>query len=232
MNDRDSVSPPGRDIQSELLDSIGVVLATLKSVSKGDLSHRLEVKYPESHPVGALAISVNSMIDALTEARTQSDNYLGELADRIELIERQREAIRTLSVPIIQVWTGVLCVPIVGALDTMRAAEVTNTLLTSVVARKARQVIIDVTGIEVMDTSSADYFLRMARAVTLLGAECALSGVHPNIAHTVIHMGVDLSGLKSYRSLRDALREFVVKQGIAKGRPGRGRGAKRGQPAR
>ena len=82
----------------------------------------------------------------------------------------------------------------------MRAADVTTSLLSAVVQKKARHAIIDVTGIEVMDTQSADHFLRMARAVTLLGARCALSGVHPNIARTIVHMGVDLQGLKSYRT--------------------------------
>jgi rsbT co-antagonist protein RsbR len=60
-----------------------------------------------------------------------------------------------------------------------------------------------------MDTRSADHFLQIARAVTLLGAECALSGMHPNIARTIVHMGVELHGLKSYRNMRDALKHCV-----------------------
>jgi rsbT co-antagonist protein RsbR len=201
--------PPGPDIKSDLLVSVGTIVAALRAVANGDLSQRLDVGHPDTHPVGALALSVNSMVEALTEVRTASESYLAELSERIDMIERQREAIRSLSIPIIEVWTGVLCAPVVGVLDTMRAADVTNTLLTAVVQKKARHVIIDITGIEVMDTQSADQFLRIARAVTLLGAECALSGVHPNIARTIVHMGVDLQGLRTHRSMRDALKRCV-----------------------
>jgi len=201
-------SPPG-DMQSDLLDSIAQILDVLKAVGEGDLSHHLELKFPESHPVGALASSINAMIEALTAAQATSASYLQELAERIEMIERQREAIRTLSVPIIEIWSGVLCAPVVGVLDSSRAADVTNSLLAAIVNKKARHAIIDVTGIEVMDTQSADHFLRMARAVSLLGARCALSGVHPNIAQTIVHMGVELKGLKSYRTMGEALRRCV-----------------------
>ncbi len=155
--------------------SIDTILTVLVGVGSGNLSNRLELPFPETHPVGALASSINSMLDALTEAQTESAANLQELGDRIDTIERQREAIRNLSVPIIEIWTGVLCAPVVGVLDSMRAADVTTSLLTAVVQKKARHAIIDVTGIEVMDTQSCDHFLRMARAVSLLGARCALS---------------------------------------------------------
>ncbi len=196
-------------MQSELLTSIGTILGALRAVADGDLSQQLESSYPESHPVGALISSINYMVLALSEAREKSAAYSNELSERIMLIEKQREAIRNLSVPIIEVWNGVLCAPVVGVLDTARAAEVTTTLLTAVVEKKSRHVIVDVTGVEVMDTHSADHFLRIARAVTLLGAQCVLSGMHPNVARTIVHMGVDLHGLRSYRTMREALKHCV-----------------------
>jgi rsbT co-antagonist protein RsbR len=202
-------SRPGPTVEAELLGSIGVILSALKSVSTGDLTQRVEVSYPDAHPVGALATSINFMVDALRTAREQSASELEQLQQRIGIIERQREAIRSLSVPIIELWSGILCVPVVGVLDSMRAADVTTTLLQTVVDKKAQHVIIDVTGVEIMDTQSADHFLRIARAVTLLGARCALSGMHPNIARTIVHMGVDLHGLRSYRSMREALKQAL-----------------------
>ena len=197
------------EFESELLDAISEVLGVLKAVSDGDLSPRLAFDYPDTHPVGALAESVNSMINALGDARGTAEQRLGELNQRIDEIERQREAIRTLAVPVIEVWKGVLCVPIVGVLDSMQASEVTTTLLTAVVAKKARFVVVDVTGIDVMDTRSADHFLRMARAVMLLGSSCALSGIRPAIAGTIVHLGVDLGEVKTFRTMRDALASFV-----------------------
>jgi rsbT co-antagonist protein RsbR len=151
------------------------------------------------------------MIAALTEIRATSEGRLAELNQRIDEIEWQREAIRTLSVPVIEVWKSVLCVPVVGVLDSMAASEVTTTLLSAVVAKKARYVIVDVTGIDVMDTRSADHFLRMARAVMLLGSPCALSGVRPSIASTIVHIGIDLGAIKTYRTMRDALRAYVLR---------------------
>lgn len=212
-----SSSPPEKNLREELDSSIGTILEILEAVSRGDLTQRLSFTYPEEHPAGALANSVNSMIQALTSAREESADTLHELSRRIELIERQREAIDTLSVPVIQVWSGVLCIPIVGVLDSRRASDITQALMNAVVRQKARYAIIDLTGIEIMDTTSADHFLRMARSVTLLGARCALSGINPNIARTIIHMGLDLGALKSFRSMREAL-QFCVQRDRAQGR--------------
>lgn len=209
MSGEDATQGAG-NINADLLHSVGTILATLKAVSEGDLSRELALNYPETHPVGALGASINSMMQSLAEARLASANYLDRLNEQIEMIERQREAIRNLSTPVIEVWSGVLCVPIVGLLDSARAGDVTTALLNAIVAKKAQHAIIDVTGIEVMDTRSADHFLRMAHAVTLLGARCALSGVHPNIARTVVQMGVELDGLKSYRTMREALQSSVL----------------------
>ena len=202
-------SPPPADLASDLMTSVGTILGVLKAVGSGDLTQTLNLDYPDTHPVGALAASVNYIVEALAAAREKSARDLDELTDRIAMIERQREAIRNLSVPIIEVWTGVLCAPVVGVLDSMRAAEVTTALLTAVVVKKSQHVIIDVTGVEVMDTQSTDHFLRIARSVTLLGASCALSGMHPNVARMIVHMGVDLHGLVSYRTMREALRQCV-----------------------
>ena len=198
-------------IRADLEASVPVLLQVLAAVAQGDLGHRVELDFAEDHPAGALAQSVNSMVSALAEARVETKQALDALDQRIEVILRQQEAIRSLSVPVIEVWAGVLCIPIVGVLDSARAADITAGLLSAIVNKKARYAIIDLTGIEIMDTQSADHFLRMARAVGLLGARCALSGIHPTIARTIVHMGLDLGGLRSFRSLRDALK-FCVAQ--------------------
>lgn len=203
---------PLSDLRGELEGAIQTILKTLDAVGQGQLPGALDLGFPTDHPAGALADSVNSLMEALEVARADSKKYLGELSQRIDQIEKQREAIETLSVPVIEVWSGVLCIPIVGVLDSRRAADITTALMETVVRNKARYAIIDLTGIEVMDTSSADHFLRMARSVTLLGAKCALSGIHPNIARTIIHMGLDLGGLKSFRSMREALRFCVARE--------------------
>jgi rsbT co-antagonist protein RsbR len=211
MTESASLAPEGEStIQSDLTTSVEELLDALRAVALGDLSRQLRTRYPESHPVGALVSSINSMITELREARAKSAGELDQLSDRLSTIDRQRDAIQNLSVPIIEVWNGVLCVPVVGILDSQRAAELTSTLLLAVVEKRSKHVIVDVTGIEAMDTSSADHFLRIARSVTLLGAQCLLSGMHPNVARTIVHMGVELHGLQSHRTMRDALKRCVL----------------------
>ena len=203
-------APPPKDEEARLgaaMDAaVEEVLTMLRNVAGGDLSGRLTPQYPDSHPVGALAMSMNAMIDALTTARRNAETHHRELADRIAIVETQRSAIRELSTPIIEVWDRVLCLPIVGMLDSSRAAEMTTGLLAAIVAKKAAFAIIDITGIHVMDTGTTDHFLRMARSVRLLGAQCVLSGVNPEVALTVVRMGAEFSQLRSHRNMRDALR--------------------------
>ena len=105
-----------------------------------------------------------------------------------------------------------LCLPVVGVMDTARSTEMTNALLQTIVDKKTRYTIIDITGIDVMDTRTVDHFMRMARAVKLLGAECALTGISPHIAQTVVHMGLELDDIVTRRSLRDALADYVRSQ--------------------
>src|SRR5690606_15012663 len=111
-----------------------------------------ELTLPEDHPVGALVSSLNGMADALEAAREESRSYSERLQEQIRTIDTQRAAIRELSTPVIEVLPRILCVPIVGVLDSRRAADLTTTLLDAIVARQARLAIIDITGIDVMDT--------------------------------------------------------------------------------
>jgi rsbT co-antagonist protein RsbR len=193
----------------DLVATITSIVSALREAESGELSVRVDLPLPETDPIGALASAVNFMIESLAERREQTLSFQHELEAQISTIEKQRAAIRELSTPIIEVWSGVLCVPIVGVLDSSRASEMTSALLTAIVDKKAEFSIIDITGIDAMDTRATDHFLRMARAVRLLGAECVLSGVNPAVARTITHMGVDLDGIKSHRSLRDALQHYV-----------------------
>ena len=202
--------------------AIATILEALQNVESGDLSARVALPFAESEPLGALAACINTMTELLAERREQTVSYQRELEAQIDTIEKQRVAIRELSTPIIEVWAGVLCAPIVGVLDSVRASEMTSALLNTVVETKASLAIIDITGIEAMDTQATDHFLRMARAIRLLGAECALSGVHPNVARTIVHMGIDLGDIASFRTLRDALQHHVRKQ-AKRSRPQPGR---------
>lgn len=160
----------------------------------------------------AFSIFVRELAEAkreLNRALVQAEAVNRELEGKLETIEMQQAAIRELSTPIIEVWAGVLCLPVVGVVDSQRSAEMTETLLETIVAKQARMAIVDITGIDVMDTKTADHFIKMARAVRLLGAECIVSGINPGIAQTLTHIGVDLTGVRTLRSLRDALQLYL-----------------------
>ena len=128
-----------------------------------------------------------------------------ELRDKLDLIARQEEAIRALSTPIIEVWDGVITLPLMGVVDSQRAAETMERLLESIVQKGARYAIIDLTGVEVIDTSTADHILRLVRAAELLGARCVITGIRPAVAQTMVSIGIDLSKLVTLASLRDGL---------------------------
>lgn len=202
--------------QGDLVAAVTQIVQVLREVDGGDLTARVDVKYSTREPMGALMACVNMMIASLAKHRDETLSYQRELEGQIATIEKQRTAIQELSTPIIEVWASVLCVPIVGVLDSGRASEMTHALLNAVVEKKARFAIIDITGIDAMDTGATDHFLRMARAVRLLGADCVLSGLSPSVARTITHMGIELGGIESHRTLRDALQHYVRRRAAAK----------------
>jgi rsbT co-antagonist protein RsbR len=126
-------------------------------------------------------------------------------AEHRMLIERLRVALGELATPVLQVAKGVLVLPIIGVLDTERSLQISERLLSEVVRTRASRVIIDVTGVEVMDTSTADRFGKLARGVELLGARCYLSGVQPSVAQTLVALDVKLDALSPHRNLAHAL---------------------------
>ncbi len=199
-----------QNLDELMLERIADILLVVAGVGSGDYLTRLKSDLPDDHPLSTLYEGINQMIESLRTEQERAAAYQRELEDKLATIEMQRAAIRELSTPIIEVWDGVLCLPVVGVLDSTRSAEMTEALLQAIVEKKARCAIIDITGIQVMDTGTADHFLRMARAVRLLGANCLLTGINPAIAQTIIHMGMDLSGVITHRTMRNALQRFVV----------------------
>ncbi|MDC3952578.1 STAS domain-containing protein [Polyangium jinanense] len=129
-----------------------------------------------------------------------------ELQEKLAIIEQQRSTIHSMSAPIIQVWDGVLALPVVGQLDEARAADITERLLERVVSLAASQVILDLTGVEAVDDATADHLLRIIRATTLLGAQSIITGVRPAVAQTLVALGADLTKTTVRSNLREAIK--------------------------
>jgi rsbT co-antagonist protein RsbR len=204
-------SKVGRDASEVegILEHIVDVLMVLSEVTSNDFSSRLETTLPDDHPISALYKGINETVASLAAAQERMLSYQRELEDKLDTIARQRAAISELSTPVIEIWKGVICLPFVGVMDTARGAEMTEAILRATIEKNATCTIIDVTGIEVMDTSTADHLIRVAKAIRLLGARCVVTGIRPTIARTIVHMGVQLNGVTTRRSLRDALQDIV-----------------------
>ncbi|MDC0747921.1 STAS domain-containing protein [Polyangium mundeleinium] len=134
-----------------------------------------------------------------------------ELLAKIELIHKQQQVIRELGVPIIQVWDQVLTLPLVGVVDSARADEVMANLLQTVLQTRARFAILDLTGVDIVDTATANHLLQMISAIRLMGAEGIITGIRPTVAQTMIGLGLDISSTVTLASLRDALK-FCIRR--------------------
>jgi rsbT co-antagonist protein RsbR len=131
--------------------------------------------------------------------------------EREKRIEAQREELVVLSTPVIDVWEGVLTVPILGVLDSERASRLSEALLTQIVEKRAAAAIIDISGISAVDSAVADMLIRTAKAVSLVGAEAILTGVGVEIAQTIADLGIDMKYLKTVGTLRDGLKYVIGK---------------------
>jgi rsbT co-antagonist protein RsbR len=150
----------------------------------------------ENRVDGVLGLSVDATERVASERR---------LAEKMEVIARQSETIRELAAPILKVWDEVVCMPVVGSVDSDRAGRMMEGLLDAIVREQARFAIIDLTGVEIMDTGTVDHMLRIVAAARTIGVEGVLSGIRPAVAQTVVTLGLDLGGLRTMRTLRDAL---------------------------
>ena len=132
---------------------------------------------------------------------------------REELIRRQSEEMLELSTPVIQLWDGILAMPLIGTLDSSRTQIVMEALLQQIVATRSPIAILDITGVPTVDTLTAQHLLKTVAATRLMGAECIISGIRPQIAQTIVHLGVSLGDIVTKASLADAFRIALKKLG-------------------
>jgi rsbT co-antagonist protein RsbR len=130
---------------------------------------------------------------------------------REELIVRQQQEIAELSTPVIKLWDGILALPLIGTLDSQRTQVVMENLLESIVQQSAGIAIIDITGVPTVDTLTAQHLLKTVAAARLMGADCIISGIRPQIAQTMVHLGVELD-VVSKATLADAFALALARQ--------------------
>jgi rsbT co-antagonist protein RsbR len=134
---------------------------------------------------------------------------------REQFIARQQEELIELSTPVVQLWDGILALPLIGTLDSERTQVVMESLLERLVATGSSIAVIDITGVPTVDTLVAQHLLKTVAAAQLMGADCIISGIRPQIAQTIVHLGIDLSSVATKASLADAFGLALKRRGLA-----------------
>jgi rsbT co-antagonist protein RsbR len=179
-----------------------------------------------------LRIELGRDPDALTSELWQSTVLLDKLglytmevyqAGREEVISRQQQEMLELSTPVVALWEGILALPMIGTLDSARTQVVMETLLQRIVETGAEVAIIDITGVPTVDTLTAQHLIKTVTAARLMGADCIISGIRPQIAQTIVHLGVDLGDVSTKATLADAFATALKQRGLTVARVGAAR---------
>ena len=129
-------------------------------------------------------------------------------------IRRQQEEMLELSTPVVKLWEGILALPLIGTLDSARTQVVMESLLQSIVQTNSKIAIIDITGVPTVDTVVAQHLLKTVTAARLMGADCIISGVRPQIAQTIVHLGINLLDVTTKATLSDAFSLALKKSNV------------------
>jgi rsbT co-antagonist protein RsbR len=190
---------------------------------KGPLFAHLREGAADADTLAARVWAASELLDALGLYTTEVFQR-----GREEIILRQQRDMLELSTPVVTLWDGVLALPMIGTLDSARTQVVMETLLQRIVETGADIAIIDITGVPTVDTLTAQHLLKTVTAARLMGAECIISGIRPQIAQTIVHLGVDLGNVTTKASLADAFRLALQRTGRTVARVGAGAGAGQG----
>lgn len=191
----------------------GVYIFSLKEAIIGVLRQELQ-----DDPAALLegVLSINQLVDSFGVVTFET-----YIKSREEVILRQTDEITDISTPVIRVWDSILALPIIGTLDSQRTQVVMENLLTQIVETGSSIAILDISGVPAVDSLVAQHLIKTVSATRLMGAECIISGIRPEIAQTVVHLGIDLSNIVTKASLASALKYAFSLQQLEVRRKGR-----------
>ncbi len=208
---------------AEVRTTLGALSAAraAQGASAGDTSHFvMSIKRPLFIGLqGQFGADPRALLDITWAASTLVDKMAQFTATtyqrtREEVIQRQQAELLELSTPVVKLWDGVLAVPMIGTLDSNRTQLVMETLLTRIVETGSELAIIDITGVPTVDTLVAQHLLKTVTAIRLMGADAIISGIRPQIAQTIVHLGIDLQGITTKATLADALKLAMKRAGF------------------
>lgn len=182
----------------------------LTSVAAGNLEVRVESTVEDD--LTGIEEAINILIEDLTWELKQSKKMKDELEEKLKKIQeqqktivQQQEDLLELSSPVTKVWDNILILPVIGTLDSQRTQIMMENLLQKIVETGCTIAILDITGVPTVDTQVANHLLKTVTAARLLGADCIISGISPAIAQTIVHLGIDLSAIRTKATLQDAM---------------------------
>lgn len=132
--------------------------------------------------------------------------FVSTIKNRERVIRQQQQDMLELSTPVVQIWDRIICLPLIGTLDSRRTQLMMERLLERIVRTRAEVAILDITGVPTVDTQVANYLIKTVTAVRLLGSTCIITGVGPSIAQTIVHLGIDLAGIITRNQLSDGIK--------------------------
>jgi len=182
----------------------------LSSVAAGEMDARIATEVEDDF--SGIESAIDLLIDDLTDELQNREKTRQELQEKLEKIQeqqktimQQQEDLMELSSPVTKVWDNILILPVIGTLDSQRTQVMMENLLNKIVATGCTISILDITGVMTVDTQVANHLLKTVTAARLLGAECIISGISPAIAQTIVHLGIDLTSIRTKATLQDAM---------------------------
>jgi rsbT co-antagonist protein RsbR len=238
-----AVGTTADDLRRELGDLYGLIIRSMSAADEsaaGELMAALAELSRSRARAGAspgeTALSVFTLKDAVYELVADSADMVPEFltfsrmidqlglhtfetyaAAREEVIADQAVSMLELSTPVVSLWDGIIAVPLVGTLDSARTQLVMEKMLEALVATGADHAVIDITGVPTVDTEVAQHLLKTVMAARLLGAECTICGIRPQIAHTIVSLGIEFGDIATKATLADALAHALSRAGLRVG---------------
>jgi len=197
---------------SKMEQRIEAIEETLAAAAGGDFSAQIDINMEDADLLTSVETGINLLITDLGDEVRQSQKRAEDLQEKLSLIEQQRQAIEELSTPIIKIWEQVLVLPLIGTLDTRRSQKLTESLLTEIALTQSKVAILDITGVPTVDSAVANHILKTVASVKLLGAECVITGIRPEVAQTIVHLGVDLTEVETLSNLAEGLKWAFMRQ--------------------
>jgi len=209
-----SLEDPDSDAFSKVKESLGIL--SLSRARQGyspreTATYILRLKEAMLETLSTEITDVKELYDNSLKISKILDNVMinsfeSFIKGREDIIMRQTDEITEISTPVIRVWDGVLALPIIGTLDSSRTQVVMESLLQQIVESESSIAILDISGVPAVDTLVAQHLIKTVSATRLMGAECIISGIRPEIAQTIVHLGIDLSGIITKATLASALK--------------------------